>query len=454
MPAAPSRGSRVVFSVAFGALLVLSMLPGSESIGRPGRTASAGSGIDLGHGLFTVTPVQQVSATPYWDNFNCPSQAQFRWCVDPVGVSYIAPATSMVLTEDRCSISCNGSRNALVEYYPDNGTFGSPLLLSCSPLNPYFPGVGDDYYVPCYNDSSGLDSILSIDYQTQTIAANFSDPAGLTTLTYDSSNGMLVAGGTTNLMVLNPETGAVVSTFHMSNASLTPEYFGVGGYTLVYDPLTDRLIFPSSGDQLIQLNLATGTFGKAIPLPAPAETLAIDPATDQLFAATLSASGVSGLSVFNARTYSLEARMTFPDCINHVCGSADVNQILVDPIHGDAYLVAVLALFTLNLSSLSLVGTTQDYGDGWQFSSAYLPNTDELVYVYEGGDEFNPGLLVQLHHTTTMELTSLLWLPPLIGLVVAVQLGGAGIAVVWVGLIGRRQRRIPGGPPGAGAPSP
>jgi hypothetical protein len=113
------------------------------------------NGVNIGGGFFTVTPTQQVTISAYWDNFNCPSQAQFAWCVEPVGVAYIPTANVMVLSEAQCEIGCNQTRNALVGFDPAESGYGSPLDLNCQPGVPYFPGAGSDYFVLCWNETGG-----------------------------------------------------------------------------------------------------------------------------------------------------------------------------------------------------------------------------------------------------------------------------------------------------------
>jgi hypothetical protein len=210
----------------------------------------------------------------------------------------------------------------------------------------------------------------------------------------------------------------------------------------VYDPSTYRLIIPSTQKSLLIFDPGNGLVVGSISLPAPVEALGIDPATNQLFASTVSSDYVSGLSVFNARTYALEKTMTFPSCIDNDGASSNaIHQILIDPSHGDAYLVGTLSLFTLNLSTLSLVGTAVDYGDGDQLSAAYVPTTDQIFYTYLPLGMTSPGLSVQLHHGRIDVLTSVLWLPGTVGAIAAAQVVAAGIAIAWVQFRERARRR-------------
>lgn len=146
------------------------------------------------------------------------------------------------------------------------------------------------------------------------------------------------------------------------------------------------------------------------------------------------------MSVFDAASFALEARFTIPSCVQNDCASPnDVNEILVDPSHGDAYLVITVGLFSLNLSTLSLVGTTFDYGNGPEASSTYDPITDQIFSTY-AIYQLGPGLLVQLHHGTVPVLTSLLWLPPVLGELTVFQLTVGGIVALAVWVRNRRRR--------------
>ena len=432
---------------------VLLLLPAAQGVapvsGTEGHAAVPG-GVDLGDGLFTLTPVQQVSATPYWYNFNCASQARFAWCVDPVGVTYIGPAGRLIVSEQQCTVYCNGTHNELVEFNLANSSYGTPLLVNCYPYTPYFPGYGNEYFVPCWNEGQNWSSLLGIDYQTNTIVANITSAGGMYSMAFDSSNGMLIGGSGSSLEVIDPATGLVNTSIRVPTATFEPtDSIGIGFYGLVYDPATNTMIVPSTEDKLLSVDLSNGVVETSIPLPAGFESLAIDPETEQLFASTVnvnSYNSTSAVSVFNAKTFAREAYLSLPNCVDYTCFYPnDINQILLDPSHGDAYLVGTLSLFTLNLSTLSLVGTTVDYGDGPQGSSTYLPNTDQIIATYQNF-MVGPGMLVQIHHGITTVLTSLLWLPVPLGILVTIQLVAAAIVVAWVAVRERRLRRYHSAP--------
>jgi hypothetical protein len=392
----------------------------------------------VGDGLYTLTSQQTVTAVPYWDNFNCPSQAQFRWCVDAVGLTYVSPANLLVFSEGNCGYGCGGTRNSLVQYYPANGTFGAPLGLNCFPGTPYFPGAGDDLFVPCENYNQSWGSVLEVDYQTNSVVANISGAAGVNALAYDSVTGMVVGGAGGTLRVINPVTGVVTSSFNVPNATFQPAN-GFGSFTLVYDSATNSLLVPSTTNKLLSVDPTSGKIEGSIPLPAATESLAIDSAANLLFVTTVNVSGqnptYAGVgSVFNAQTFARKAQFDIAACVRNICAGSDVDQILPDSAHGDAYFVGSTALYTLNLSTLTLVGTTEDYGDGWVLSAAFVPTTDQILLTYAVYG-VGPGLLLQLQHRVAIVLTSFLWLPPTIGALAITLIAVAVIAIfagVWV----------------------
>jgi hypothetical protein len=452
-------GVRVIIGVALGIVLVLSALSALADASASLRGVRGSGGSNMGNGFYTLTSEQTVTATGYWDNFNCPSQAQFRWCVDPVGVSYISPANVVVISEENCrpAPGCNGTQNALGELLGTNSSLSAPILpLGCFPAVPYYPGAGALYYVPCTNGSFAWQSVLSVDYQTDSLVANISVSAGATSLAYDTSNGLLYTGSGGNITAIDPTTDTTAGVMHIPDSTFEGgEGVTWSWYSLVYDPFTNTLIVPSSEDQLLSVNPANGAVEASMALPGLVQALAIDPGTDELFASTLysnlAATNASAVSVFDATSLSLEAGFTIPPCVDYICTQPDqVSQILIDPAHGDAYLVGTTALFALNLSTLSLVGSIEDYGDGSQWSSTFVSASDAIVGTY-APFMVGPGFLLLLQHGTVTTWTSFLWLPPALGelalLLVAVAMAALVALVTYRAWKARRDRRRAAPPP-------
>ncbi len=154
----------------------------------------------------------------------------------------------------------------------------------------------------------------------------------------------------------------------------------------------------------------------------------VDSGTNQILVSTFNPSSVE---VFNAQSYAMEGQVGIPNCFNNICAQPnDVYQVLVDPTHGDAYLVSTIAFLTLNLSSLSMVGTVVGYGDGPQITAIYSPTSDRIFGTYSSIGMNGPGFVVQLFHGFYLMLTSLLWVPTAVGLLVCAAVVGALLAVL------------------------
>ncbi len=413
----------VLLAVLPVVILVFPPAGSTPSSGGPVGTSGAWG---FGGGLVTISHVQNVTATPYWDTY-CPSPYPFEPCADPEAVAYLPAANVVVLTEVETSM---GGTNALLEFNPGSLERSSPLSLACSPLLPFYDGRGVDLFVPCVNSTTyASGSFLVVNYQTESIVTNISMPFRAFSMAYDSTNGMIYAGANGNaLATIDPTNDTILNVRNVTGASFlasVPYNF----YTLVFDPATDQLIVPSSTDRLLTVNPADGIVTASLPLPSTAVSLAVDPATDQLFASTFEP---SALLIFNATTYALEANISIPNCILVCVEPNEVNQVLIDPAHGDAYLLSTAALITLNLSKLETVSAIEDYGDGPSASAAYAPLNDRIFGTY-ATYAVGPGFLIQLNHANHLALTSILWLPTSPGILVLAAVVGSVIALLGLG---------------------
>jgi hypothetical protein len=185
------------------------------------------------------------------------------------------------------------------------------------------------------------------------------------------------------------------------------------------------LIVPSTSSGLVAIDPTNGGVVAVLPLPSSPVALAVDPATDELFA---SSADPSSLTVFNATTYRAASTIPLPNCVRGDCVSPnDANQLLIDPTHGDAYLVSTDALFALNLSTLAIVAAVEDYGNGPELSSAYVPAVDRIFGTYLPASIPGPGFMLQLDHGSYTVVSSILWLPTAIGILVAGALCGGAL---------------------------
>jgi len=365
-----------------------------------------------GAGLLAWSTQQTLSGTPFWETY-CGSLSPQAPCADSQGITYVAPAGLMVVTDAHSSQAPAGAgRNSIVEFDPVTLQNLSELPVDCFPGVPFYPGNGSVVLVPCTNGAFTNFSVLEFDYATNALVATIPVPIWISSIAVDTQSGSFYGAGwnssfaADSLVEFNPSPPWSVRETNVPGADFTlsiPSSYSA----IVFDPLTARLILPSSGDSVLSMNPLTGTVTTIAELPSTVASLAIDTAADDLFATT---TNPSTAVVLNAADYDLKAQISISNCVDNICAVPnDVNQVLADPSHGDAYLVSTTGLIGLNLSTLSTIGAIEDYGDGPQLSSAYFPAADRVFGTYEdilGG----PGFFVQLSHGTYPVLTRLLWL--------------------------------------------
>ncbi len=360
----------VLLSVLLFFMLVFQMTAGPSLPFPSGSGTSPDWGV--GDGLVTVEMSQNVSGTPYWQEDCVPPQSA-SFCSDPEGVAYIPSLNLVALTEQTGGIT--GGTNAFTMFDPSTLAAAPLHLLGCAPEVPFYPGTGSDFYIPCLAPSSYNNGpLLVIDGQSGSIVKNVSLPFRTNSMAFDSNNGMIYVAGSGNaLATLDPVNDSVIDLRNVTGADFS-DYFLSVGYELVFDSVTDQLIAPASNGSLLEIDPDSGVAAGSIPLGSPTIALAMDSGSNQLLAST---SNTPSVYVFNSRTYQIVNSFTFPNCVAYVCDSGNVNQMLIDPTHGDAYLVTSGWLYALNLSSLAIVGQIQDIGDGPQLSSVtYLWMTE------------------------------------------------------------------------------
>ncbi len=412
------------FVVAFP----VSPLPGGHGIVTTGPRSPAGGG-GVGGGPVGFSDVQSVGAVAYWDTF-CPSTSPGTGCVVPGGLAYDPTANLVVLAEEQVPGSpVPTGPDALQEFDPTTLGETPAVDIGCLPMVPFYPGTGGDVFVPCQNGSA--DSILVFNAVLQTVVSRVPVPFDIAAMAYDPTAGYVDVLGKaatgpsgTLLGLVDPSDSALVRVTPLSSQVATGGHPS-GEYAMVFDASTDRLIVPSSSNGLVAIDPTSGGVVAALPLPSSPVALAVDPATNELFA---SSADPSSVTVFNASTYRVESTIPLPDRVAADCVYPnDANQLLIDPTHGDAYLVSTDALFALNLSTLAIVAAVEDYGDGPQLSSAYVPAADRIFGTYVPTGSPGPGFMLQLDHGSCTVVSSLLWLPTAIGTLVVGALCGAAL---------------------------
>lgn len=385
---------------------------------------------DFGAGAVTLYRWQNVTATPYWYTY-CSSPNPASSCTVPAGIVYVAPAHSIVFTQDRAGAGgFYGGTDAVTIFDPDTMQTQAAERLTCSPEVPFYPGVGIEVFIPCLNSSSAWSSVLVVNAETGMVSANLSIPFTMyyTSMAYDPSHGILyVATDANTIARINTVNDTVAGTLAVSGAD-----WGPSGhiFAIVFDPSTGALLVPWAGGGLLAFNPITGA-NRILSLPAVPVTLTMDVGANRILATSFDPSSVF---VYNASSYRLIAALSIPNCLDNVCAEPnDVNQVLVDPVHGDAYLLSTESLITLNLSALDLIGSTPDYGDGPSWSATYVPPNDRIFGTYTP-ILVGPGFMIQLGHGGFVRLTRLLWLPVDLGILALAVLTGSALALsrAWV----------------------
>ena len=321
----------------------------------------------------------------------------------------------MVLTENRAEGpgGPNGT-DAIEELDPATLAVDSFAQPGCAPGIPFYPGTGVQVFVPCFdNRSDSFDILLAVDSETGSIVADLSTPGWVGSMTYDSVDGLVYAGtGAMTLVSIDPVHDTLIGAVNVTGARFQPTLLGGSStFQLVFDPVRDQLIVPSATGGLLLIDPATGEARTTLPLPSTPVALAVDPGSGRLFAAGFDPDSVF---VYNAANLALETTFSPPACFSFGCATRTVAQVLVDPVHGDAYLLTGLAIDTFNLSKLSWVSEVPYEGYGPIRDGAYVPSLDRVFATFLIGQVL-PGLVVQLDHANHLSVSRILWLPTGLG---------------------------------------
>ncbi len=432
----PLRRIRRASALCLCAVVVL-----SSAAGLGGSEGRLGVGpLDVVDGALTFSNVQHVTGQGFFDTY-CQNPDPQAACAAPVGVAYFAPNGLVVLTQEQwVGHVLQVNQSAIVEVDPATLTNVTSLSVNCEPGDPLYPGTGSVVWIPCFNSAwADNETLLGYNGFSHSIAYNVSLPGAPFAMAYDSVNGDIVAS--TRLWSApgpfieeyDPTNGSVDTTSAPGLALYGPAW---SGPSLAFDPLSGEVLYGATNNTLAGLYVDSGRTATVLDVASQVSALAVDPASEQVLVAESNASTVL---VVNARDFTVEAQVAIPNCIENACFAPDtVTQLLIDPVHGDAYLVAPLETVALNLTTLSVVGGEVGYGDGPPVTATYSPAWDRIFGTYEIIPQDGPGFLEQLQHGSTLELTSLLWLPPELGsLAIAVGVG------VTFGVIRMRGPRIP-----------
>lgn len=436
MSAGRPRHFQLVFAAAVTVAAFVAVAAPVYDPPSGGTSARALSPLNLGNGFLTLSKVQSVSGSAYFDTF-CANQEPFAACTSPVAVIDFPPTGDMILTQEGWTPShyLDSSKNAIVEFDPATLENVSYLHLNCNPGAPFYPGAGVTVWIPCYNGTwSHNTTLLGYDGVTAGIVANVTFPIWPFEMTVNPQTGEIYAynqdppGWYLDFATFDPLTLIAIG-----GSIPSPQYYYErGGYGSTFpfnfDPADDSLIVGGTNQSLLAVNVSTGQSQVIAELPSYAEAAAVSIGSNEILVSTFNASSVE---VLNAATYATEASISISNCFNGLCAQPnDVNEIVVDPAHGDAYLVSTIATLTLNLSSLSIVGTVVGYGDGPQVTAAYSPPVDRIFGTYLTLGMNGPGFMVQLVHGWYTVVSSLIWLPTSFGILLLAVVAGTIMGVV------------------------
>lgn len=429
----------VAFSLFF---LAVAFPPAGSASSAPAATSTDWV---AGGGLVTVSGIQNVTGAAYWETY-CPSPYVQESCAVPLGVAYVPDSNAVILTETQAYPTGSGGSDAIVEFNPVTLEALAPILLPCAPEVPFYSGNGPYVLVPCLNSTTyASGTLLVFDVEKGSIVANASMPFRVASMAYDPIDKKVYAAAFGNAVAtIDPTNGTFLDVRNFTDLAFSVSFpLFAASDQLVFDSATGDLVAPSTSGGLVGIDPASGTTQATVGLPSPPQSLAFDPATDQLFVSTLSPSAVT---VLNGTTFEPEARLAVPECVDNVCAEPNgVFQVLLDPVHGDAYLLSYVAMLTLNLSSLSVVSTVFGVGDGPPTSAAYIPVADRIFGTYGTDPSIGPGFVMQLTHRTYPAVTTLLWLPTNLGSLLLSALVGSAIALV--GLRSLRKAAVRATPP-------
>jgi hypothetical protein len=414
-----SRGplARNLLAAGVVALLVAS---GASPSDLAAESRGGFATFDLGAGLLRVTSVQTLSGSAYWDTF-CASQDPLASCAYPEGITYVAPGGIGVLTQTGWSAAhaYATADDGIVEFDPVALENLSWRHVDCVPGIPFYPGSGTTVWISCASPQFTNYSVLEFDYATNTLAGQFPTSIYVAAFALDTQSGLIDAAGwnytsgTAVVLTFSGSGPAGTPALDLTNVQFTP-YFGNKVIAMTYDPASNSLVFPADGNGLLSVALSSGVATIVDQFLTPVSTVSFDPSNDQLFVATFDPSDVI---VLNGGSFTPRATIPVPGCVEGECSVPDnVQTILFDPAHGDAYLVATVAIVGVNLTTFSTIGAIADYGDGPQESSAYVPAVDRVFGTFDAVGSNSPGIMVALSHGSFTTLSSLLWLPTSLGI--------------------------------------
>lgn len=280
---------------------------------------------------------------------------------------------------------------------------------------PFYPGAGLRVYIPCFAGGD-WNIVLVLDASTVSLVGNISVPEGAVTLAFNTNDGMIYALNWTNgVSTIDPKVMQVVGFATVGD-------FRALGYlpeewpTLTYDRWTGNLLAADGSSGVWSINSSSGA--STVPFAAGqiAQSVSIDNATGELYLSTTvfgpTGPAASYVTVYSAATYSREVTIPIPRTFG------EVDRVLFDAAHGDAYFVGESEVLAWNVSTRTFVGNVAISIATFLASAIYVSATDQIFVTPDGFSApwFMPGTVVQLVHTISRQLSTLLWLSTALGI--------------------------------------
>lgn len=382
-------------------------------------------------GLVSSETVQTVTGTSGWGGI-CPAAQLYKLCMWSSGFAVAAPTGQILMTTTAAqSVQGGYSHNYSLVFNSSSAASLSSRNLSCTATDPYYPGSGADFYIPCDppNATSSVGSVVVVELSTDQIVGqiplkgfgtNGLAPEGLA---WDSVNGLLYA--------CNSNLGTLLALNVTARSTVFNATIPGGCDWLVYDSSSNQLLVSGAAPLLggvAGLRVVDPETGQVTAAPWAAVTVTagtVDSDAGWIALGTASSGDALNGSVVFVNSSTLEPISTVALNAPYGTGFGVPIQMLLDPVHGDLYVITVGNVFAINYTSFEVLA---DIGIAPSpvpdFSSIYLPSTDSLYLSLEGNI-----VTASLTHGNITEVTQLLWLPVSGGVLVIAGLVGVVVAV-------------------------
>jgi len=383
---------------------------------------------EIAGGLLTVGQVQAITMTNGGWGGLCSAAESGAECMWSSGLA-LDPSTGQVLmTTTMAQYSNDVGHNYSLVFDSGSVTNFSLTNLSCAPSDPYYPGSGPDFYIPCDppNFSSNNGSLLTIDLSTNQVVGRiplegfYADWYGTSQLAWDPVDHLLYACAGESLLALNTTSESTVFNVTIPDGCGWLVYDAISGSLLVSGTFPDHqsqaglsVVEPQSGQVL--RNVLSGAISAGA-VYVPGGLLAVGVIAPGSYS-------VGSFQLVNASTFEPITTIPLPASPPGQGETIPV-QIITDPAHGDLYVIAESYAYTINVTEEAVLAEATFAPSGFYFPSIYLASTGTLYLPTEGLIQ-----TITVTHSTGPAISSLLWLPTPAGILVVAGIAGAFVAI-------------------------